>query len=102
MTSERRQSARYTLTAVAEVKDTETSQTQHIVLSDLNHCGCFLVTPAPFPRGTRVSLRIEYLGEHFSAFGRVAYALPEGMGVVFSTIESDHKLILDHWLEAHE
>jgi hypothetical protein len=102
MTSERRQSARYPLTAVAEVRDTETFQTQHIVLSDLNHCGCFLVTPASFPRGTRVSLRIEYLGECFSAFGRVAYALPEGMGVVFSKIELDHKLILDRWLEAEE
>ena len=34
-----------------------------------------------------------------SSARRVAYALPEGMGMVFSTIGPDQRLILDQWLE---
>lgn len=99
MNDDRRQGTRYPFSAVIEVMDTETSQTQHLISKDLNHCGCFLVTPAPFPRGTRVWVQIDYGGEHFSAFGRVAYALSEGMGIVFSTIEPENEEILDRWLE---
>ena len=101
MDSDRRQSIRYPFSAAAEVMNTETSQTQHLVSGDLNRYGCFLITPAPFPRGTRVWLQIEHAGDHCSAFGKVAYASSEGMGIVFSTIESKDEQILDLWL-AHK
>lgn len=99
MDSDRRVSIRYPFSATVEVMHTETSQTQRVILGDLSHCGCFLTTAAPFPRRTRVWLQIDYAGDHFSAFGRVAYTLAEGMGVVFSTIEPKDEEILDRWLE---
>ena len=34
----------------------------------------------------------------FVAFGKVAYATGEGMGIVFSTVEADDQAILEKWL----
>lgn len=84
--------------AAVEVLNTTTSQRQHVLSGELNRFGCFLITTSPFPLGTRVWLQIEHAGAHFAAFGKVAYVLPEGMGVVFSAVEKKDALILDFWL----
>ena len=34
----------------------------------------------------------------FVAFGKVAYATDEGMGIVFSLVEADNQAILEKWL----
>ena len=37
-------------------------------------------------------------GTTFVAFGNVAYATGEGMGIVFSTVEANNQAILEKWL----
>jgi len=101
MQFERRQGIRYPLRAAAEVTNAETSEELRVVSGDLSRFGCFLHTGRPFPRGTRVWLQIEHAGLTFEAFGMVAYILPEGMGVVFSTVEHEDELVLELWL-AHK
>lgn len=98
MEPERRQSLRYPFTASAEVLNPETSDELYLVSGDLSRFGCFLQTERPFARGTRIWIRIEHDGLTFEAWGRVAYILPGGMGVVFTTIEHEDELVLEMWL----
>ena len=61
--------------------------------------GCFVETIAPFPAGTKVSLRISHAGANFTGQGTVAYSRPNaGMGIAFTSIEPSSLPVLDLWL----
>ena len=66
---------------------------------DLSMFGCFVETIAPFPAGTKVSLRISHAGANFTGQGTVAYSRPNaGMGIAFTSIEPSSLPVLDLWL----
>ena len=75
MQIERRRAIRHLFGGTAEVINVE-SQKQLISLTrDLSLYGCFIKAKAPFPKGTRVSLKIANSKGTFSAVGNVAHRL---------------------------
>jgi hypothetical protein len=95
---EKRRTPRYLFRAPAEVTDTDSPQVQVAPSGDLSHFGCFVETLTPFPRGTRIRIRIDHDGAMFTASGEVANHINEGMGIAFSTVESANQAILENWL----
>jgi len=96
---ERRRATRHLLGAAAEVINVE-SQKQLISLArDLSLYGCFITAKAPFPKGTRVSLKIASSKATFSAVGNVIHTLSdEGMGIAFVQVEVKDQAVLEEWL----
>ena len=96
--AERRRMPRYAFKAASVV--TEIGSTRIVVAStsDLSRFGCFVQAPSPFPQGTRIHIEMVHEETTFVAFGKVAYATGEGMGIVFSTVEADDQAILEKWL----
>jgi len=84
--------------ARVEVVDVESERQVTSVTGDLSVFGCFVETPSPFPRGTKVRIRINHRGSTFVALGEVSNARPNGMGVRFGTIEQAHQQTLENWL----
>ena len=84
--------------ARAEVVDVESERQVTSVTGDLSVFGCFVESPAPFPRGTKVRIRINHRGATFVALGYVSNARSTGMGIRFSTIEPAHQQTLEDWL----
>jgi PilZ domain-containing protein len=99
MQIERRRATRHHFVRAAEVIHVE-SQKQLISLTrDLSLCGCFVTAKAPFPKGTRVSLKIANSKANFSAVGNVAHNLSdEGMGIGFVQVEPKDQAVLEEWL----
>jgi len=94
----KRGEARYLFVARAEITNTATSQVLIAPTGDLSHFGCYIETPKPFPRKTRIKIRIAHVGKIFTATGEVVYHTNEGMGIAFRDVESADQLILDSWL----
>lgn len=84
--------------ARAEVVDVESEKQVTSVTGDLSVFGCFIETPSPFPRDTRVRIRINHRGATFVALGYVSNVRSTGMGIRFSTIEPAHQQTLENWL----
>jgi CheY-like chemotaxis protein len=99
MQIERRRATHYLFGGTAEVIDVE-SQKQLICLTrDLSLYGCFIRAKAPFPKETRVSLKIANSKATFSAVGNVIHNLSdEGMGIAFVQIEAKDQVVLEEWL----
>jgi len=55
-------------------------------------------TAKPYPQGTRVHIELTEGGDVFTASAAVAYVTGEGMGVVFSMVETEKYEILAKWL----
>ena len=58
MKLERRAATRYNFGAIAEVIDLDQPDELVSLTRDLSFSGCFVVTTTPFPKGTRVRVRI--------------------------------------------
>ena len=68
---------------------------------DLSLFGCGVNTLKPFPKGTRVRIKLSYGGADVAALARVVYARPDlGMGVVFTSVEPEAERILGGWIVA--
>jgi hypothetical protein len=96
--SERRRVPRTPFRATSVVTETGSSQTVIAQTSELSRFGCFIQTIKPYPRGTRVHIEIAEGGTTFVASGMVAYVTGDGMGIVFSMVESENYEILAKWL----
>jgi hypothetical protein len=66
--------------------------------SELSRFGCFVQTIKPYPKGTRVHIEMADGGDIFTASGVIAYVTGDGMGVVFSMVESGNYEVLAKWL----
>jgi hypothetical protein len=67
--------------------------------SDISRTGCYIDTLNPLPQGTLARLRLTHHEEIFEAVGRVVYVSPSlGMGVVFVSVEEEHRVRLERWL----
>jgi len=84
--------------ARAEVVDVESERQVTSVTGDLSIFGCFVETPTPFPRGTKVRVRLNHRGATFIALGYVSNSRSTGMGIRFGDIEPAHQQTLENWL----
>jgi hypothetical protein len=99
MKLERRGATRYNFGAIAEVIDLDQSRELVSITRDLSSSGVFVKTTTPFATGTRLRVRITHSGAEFSAMGNVtANVIPTGMGIVFTEIEANDRVILERWL----
>ena len=99
MKLERRGATRYNFGAVAEVIDLDQPDELVSLTRDLSPSGCFVATTTPFPKGTRVRVRIMRSGGEISAIGCVtANVTPAGMGIAFTHIDTEDRTRLERWL----
>jgi PilZ domain len=98
MKVEQHRAMRRPFAARVEVVDVESERQVTSVTGDLSVFGCFVETPTPFPRGTKVRIRINHRGSTFVALGEVSNLRPNGMGVRFGAIEAAHQQTLETWL----
>src|SRR5437899_208998 len=90
---------RYPFVADIEVTDVQSQIQIRGRAKDLSLFGCGVNTSKPFPKETRVRIKLSHGGADVGALARVAYARPElGMGVVFTTVEPEHERILQGWI----
>ena len=101
MEKESNRARRYPVQAYVEVATVPPEAQLRERTSDLSLFGCHVKTVTPFTPGTEVSIQISHAGENFGARGRVAYARPNvGMGIVFTTIPSSDRAVLEDWIDA--
>lgn len=99
MRLERRGATRYNFGAIAEVIDLDEPDELVSLTRDLSSSGCFVVTTTPFPKGTRVRVRIMRSAGEFSAIGNVtSNVTPSGMGIVFTHMDPADRALLERWL----
>lgn len=98
MKVEQHRAMRRPFAARAEIVDVESERQVMALTGDLSVFGCFVETPTPFPRGTKVRIRINHRGSTFVALGDVSNSRSRGMGIRFSTVEPAHQQTLENWL----
>ncbi len=99
MKLERRAATRYNFGAIAEVIDLDDPDELVSLTRDLSSSGCFVVTTTPFPKGTRVRVRIMRSGGEVTAIGSVtSNVTPAGMGIAFTHLDSGDRILLERWL----
>ena len=84
--------------ATCAVTETDSSRMVVAQITELGRFGCRVQTIKPYPKGTRVHIEIAESGATFVASGVVAYVTGDGMGVVFSIVESESSEVLGTWL----
>ena len=98
MKIETHRATRHPFAARAQVVDVESEKQVMAHTGDLSAFGCFIETGTPFPRGTKVRVKINHRGATFVALGYVSYSRPTGMGVRFGTVEPAQQQTLETWL----
>jgi len=96
--TERRRVPRIPFKATSVVAETGSSQVVVAQTTELSRFGCFVQTIKPYSKGTRVHIEMAEGGTTFVASGVVAYVTGDGMGIVFSMVESENYEILVKWL----
>jgi hypothetical protein len=90
---------RYSFAVDIEVTDVQSGTEIRQRTNDLTLFGCGVNTSKPFPKGTRVRIKLSHGGADVAALARVAYARPEvGMGVVFTSVEPKDDRTLGGWI----
>lgn len=96
---DRRRNPRYPFTAMAEVSELDSQTRIAGRCSDLACNGCYIDSISPFPVGSVVRVRLEREPRKFEAMGKIVYAHElMGMGIVFTSIKSEHLAVLQNWL----
>ena len=96
--ADRRRVPRIPFKATSVVAEAGSSRVVVAQTSELSRFGCFVQTLKPYSQGTRVHIEMAEAGTTFVASGVVAYVTGEGMGIVFSMVESENYEILAKWL----
>jgi PilZ domain len=95
----RRAVKRCPLVASAEVTDLGSAARLSARTSEVALGGCYVDALNPFPQGTLVGVRILRDQGVFEAKGKVVYCQPSsGMGVAFTEMSHEHRLLLEEWL----
>lgn len=96
---ERRAVPRYSLSADAEIVESQSRTKMSARVSDLSRFGCYAEMMSPFPLGAQVKMRIMKNKTPFLAQASVAYSAEGmGMGLKFGTLEPEQVLTLEKWL----
>lgn len=99
MKSERPRARRYPFVASIELTDLQSEIRVIEQMSDLSLFGCHADATKLLPKGTKVRIKVVHAGATFIALGKVAHSRENsGMGLVFTTIESNHELVLEKWI----
>jgi hypothetical protein len=86
--------------ASVEVTEISTGTRLSARTSEVGLGGCYVDALNPFATGTQVKLRIVRDQGAFEAKAKVVYSDPSfGMGLAFSEIAPEQRLILENWLE---
>jgi hypothetical protein len=97
--ADRRSHRRYAFTAAVEVLAAEPGPRLKTRLRDLSQQGCYVDTDTPLPLGTTAEIRITRGAKSLEAQARVVYNQPgKGMGLMFTAVESAHRVTLDSWI----
>jgi hypothetical protein len=90
---------RCSFVATAEVTDLRSGARLSGRTSELGVGGCYVDALNPFPEGTAVQLKILRDQGVFETQAKVVYCHPRfGMGLSFSEMTPDHRLLLETWL----
>jgi hypothetical protein len=96
---DRRVCPRYPFTATAETLDANSRSRMNARTSDISVGGCYVDTFCPLPRKTDIKIRISRNGEFLEAQAMVVYSkIGMGMGLCFTSIEPDHRAVLNRWI----
>ena len=99
-TAERRDARRYPFICPAELMDLEGNTQISARTADLSLHGCYIDTLNPFPRDTRVRLRLAKNDQQLELQARVtACHMGSGMGLMFEQLTAQQNFILLGWLE---
>ena len=94
-----RRFARYSFIASAEVISLDTDTRLSSQSSELGMGGCYIDTLNPFPEGTLVRVRLVKDNGALESSAKVVYVLPGfGMGLAFTHLSHDQKLVLEKWI----
>jgi hypothetical protein len=97
--TQRRAAKRCPMVASAEVVDIESNTRLSARTSELAIGGCYVDALNPFPVGTVIHVRIVRDQGTFEAKGKVVYCdSTMGMGVAFTEIAPEQRLVLEDWL----
>jgi len=96
--AERRRVPRIPFKATSVITESGSSQIVVAQTSELSEFGCFVQTAKPYAQGTRVHIELADGGDVFTASAAVAYVTSAGMGIVFSTVETEKTDVLAKWL----
>jgi hypothetical protein len=97
--ADRRIHPRYKFVAVAEVVAAQSGARLETRVRDLSQLGCYVDTSDALSLGTVTDVRIRKGTQLIEAQARVVYSrVGQGMGLMFTAIETQPQLILETWL----
>jgi PilZ domain len=97
--ADRRNHPRYKFIAAGEVVAAESGARIATRVRDLSQQGCYVDTDNALPLGTATDVRITKGAQLFEARARVVYSrASQGMGLMFTAIDSQQLRILETWL----
>ena len=97
--TQKRAAKRCAMVASVEAIDISTQTRLSARMSELGIGGCYIDALNPFPVGTVIELRISRDQGTFEAKAKVVYCdSPMGMGVAFTEIAPEQRLMLEDWL----
>jgi hypothetical protein len=97
--NERRAQPRYSLSADAEIVESQSRMKMSARISDLSRVGCYAEMMSPFPLGAKVKMRIMKNKIPFLAQATVAYSAEGmGMGLKFMELDPQQSLTLEKWI----
>jgi PilZ domain len=97
--ADRRTHPRYKFVAAGEVVASGSGARMETRVRDLSQEGCYVDTSNALPLGTVTDVRITKGAQLFEARARVVYSRAgQGMGLMFTAIETQPQLILETWL----
>lgn len=103
MGQEKRRTPRYSFIASAELIELRADVRIVTRVSELSRHGCYLDMMNPFPKDTKVLVKISAGEAFFEAKGMIVYSQPNmGAGCRFDEIEEQYVPVLERWLDEME
>jgi hypothetical protein len=100
---ERRRTPRYPFIASAELIEIRADVRIVTRVSELSLHGCYLDMMNPFPKSTRVLVKITAGDAYFEGKGEIVYSQPNmGAGVRFDEVDTQYVPVLERWLDEME
>ncbi len=97
--SEKRRAPRYPFIATAELVEESSDTRMSSRVSELALHGCYLDMMNPFPKDTKIIVKIYAGNEFFEAQATVVYSQHNmGMGVKFHDVKPHFTQVLNGWL----
>jgi len=97
---DRREWARHSFSATAEVEDLRSGARLTARAADLSRKGCYLDSLNPFVVGTSLRLRVVWQGSELNCAATVRDSKPGmGMGVAFTDLDATQIGLVENWIQ---